>query len=233
MNNISIINKNWYRAAGILSVTAAFILIISDLFLTYSPNAGAIDMLDMYVLEFSIWRLYIGALLGVFFVPFYLLGYWLIFRALRPAGFWYSFPVLIITGYVITLGFSQVHSFFGIRGIILQTGYSISNDFINYYKPIIEKLNLFEMPIVFFTYILGIFLPSLCIMIVILVKKTYYKKWMAFFNVTIIFILFYLSKFISLNIYNFLLDISINTGHLLLFLMPTIIFWNGERKLEV
>ena len=169
--------------------------------------------------------------MGVFLIPFYLAGYWLIFRALRPAGFGWSFAVQIIDFYSISLGFGQVHSFFGIRRIMLQEGNKISEDFITYYEPIMDKLTTFEMPIVVVTYGLGMLVPSLLIMFIVLTKKTHYRKWMAFANVLVVFVLSYLSKFISSDLHNILMDISINTGRLLLFLMPTIILWNGERRI--
>jgi hypothetical protein len=175
--------------------------------------------------------LYAGGLLGVFAVPFYLAGYWLIYKALRPGGFWAAFHVVLTAGYGILLGFSQVHSFFGIRGIMLQTGAGISPEFVDlFFKPIVERIASFEVPIVILTYGLGIVVPSLWTMVVILIRKTRYPRWTASINVVTVFIVLSLSRFVSQQLYSVLGDIAVNVGHAVFFLIPTVLLWNETKE---
>ena len=86
-------------ALGLLAICAAALLACADLALLYSSDGvygfGRYEPLA----EVARWRLLLGHYLGVLLLPAYIPGYWLVFRGLRDAGPWRSWPVFLLGSY--------------------------------------------------------------------------------------------------------------------------------------
>ena len=224
------LNNKTIRLFGIFAVISSLIICFSDILITYNPDPGnggvEKEILDLFMLEFSNLRIYLGTFLGLFFIPFYCLGYYLIYKAIKPAGKYIPLIFLLISIFGLIFGFSQIHSSFGYKALFLKSGYKVSEEFLNYYKSCIKNILPFQMIIIIVSYSLSIFINSIIFIFVVIMRNTLYKKWMLLCNPLFIILLFSGLSRIFPNIFSILRPISVNFGNFIFFLTPTILLWN-------
>ena len=107
------------RIAGLLAVLAAILLSLADISFLYSPKGGYESEEMLFLLDIPLWRLKLGHFLGVFALPFYLFGYWIVYRALKPAGRWFSLPIFWIITYGVIVG-AVLHGSIAMYAILMQ-----------------------------------------------------------------------------------------------------------------
>jgi hypothetical protein len=110
-------------ALGLLAICAAALLSLADMALLYSP-AGVYGFAPYQPLaDAPHWRLLVGHYLGVLLLPAYIPGYWMVFRGLRNAGVWRSWPVFLIGSYTAAIA-GALHGLTGLVALIVQHGES-------------------------------------------------------------------------------------------------------------
>lgn len=113
---------------GILACAGAFIGVLADLFSGWSnsPNfmntAISIDIgsIKGLYIEKPRWTFVLGNYLGVFFIPFHMAGFFLVYLALKPAGNIKSLIFLIGSFYLIAIG-TGYHGTFAFIGDTIQS----------------------------------------------------------------------------------------------------------------
>lgn len=108
-------------AVGLLAVAGAALLTLADMALMAPSGAAhAWPPPDQFA-ELSRWRLLTGYALGVLLVPAYIPGYWLVFRGLRNAGGWLSWPVLVLGSYTAAVT-GALHAMPPLIGLLARHG---------------------------------------------------------------------------------------------------------------
>ena len=106
---------------GVLVACAAALLALADMALL-SSAAGEHAFGDYGRLaEVPRWRLLLGHYLGILLLPAYVPGYWLVFRGLRQAGGWRSWPVFLIGSYSAIIA-GAYHGLIALFALIVQLG---------------------------------------------------------------------------------------------------------------
>jgi hypothetical protein len=168
-----------------ISIMAACIGCIADILLLYHPD-GNYHLGDyQFFLDISKGRMIPGYYLGILFIAFELLGFWLVSKAIFPKEkqknslFFASICFLFLLGVV----YHAAVTFIGV--IIKETPNGL--DIINQYQSLFRPLEI----------IMGIFLiiPTFFIIQRVLKGNTLLPKWIVFFNPVLVYgiiILFYL-----------------------------------------
>lgn len=123
------LNKRNIILIGVFALVGAFVGVLADLFSAWSntPNtmktALSIDIESIKGI-FSgkpRWTFVLGNYLGVFFIPFHMFGFFLVYRALKPAGNLKAIIFLIVSFYLVALG-AGFHGTLAFIGDIIQSG---------------------------------------------------------------------------------------------------------------
>lgn len=186
------LNRKQILFVGLLACTGAFIGVLADLFSGWSssPNlmntAISIDINSIkgLFLEKPRWTFVLGNYLGVLFIPFHMLGFLLVYFALKPAGNFKSLIVLAGSFYLIAIG-SGFHGTFAFIGDTIQSG---NEELLIKMVPYWQNWGL--------TLVSGYLVLSLYLFFLIISDSTLYSKWAAFLSP--IALLFYSSTLITL-----------------------------------
>lgn len=114
---------------GTVACIGAFLGVLADLFSGWSntPNmmntaiSIEIDSIKGLYTGKPRWSFVLGNYLGVFFIPFHMFGFLLVYLALRPAGNKKALFILVGSFYLVALG-SGFHGTFAFIGDTIQSG---------------------------------------------------------------------------------------------------------------
>jgi hypothetical protein len=97
------------RLAGLVGIAATAAMVVADLVMLYIPSRGGGWRLQQLAAAVSPARLLIGDYLGVFVLPFVLVGLAHIYLGLRSAGPWWAVPPVALLTYTYILGAAFHH----------------------------------------------------------------------------------------------------------------------------
>lgn len=197
------------KLAGIIGLFGAVIVGIGEFLLHYSKAGYAGNNYSFFV-SIADSRLIRGHFLVVFFVPFYIAGYWHFYLAIKPGSSKLALAVLIAGVFAFVIGGMWIASR-GMLGFIAKSyaAGETSLSLLDKYKLLMETLVQVLRLIVL--------LISVLFVTAILTRKTLYPRWMAFFNpaliLAVVFALFYLLPSIG----NIIAPTAMNVTHITVF----------------
>jgi hypothetical protein len=97
------------RLGGVIGILATATLVVADLVMLYAPPRGATPPLQHFAVAVSRQRLIWGDYLGLFALPFVLVGLLHVYVGLRSAGFWLAIVPVGFLGYAYVLGAAFHH----------------------------------------------------------------------------------------------------------------------------
>lgn len=210
---------------GMLSV---LITIISDFILLGKPNSA----INFFVFgtetmwDIEPWRITLGTFIGVFALPFQLLGLLPLYFALKPAG--RILPIITLIGSVhailIGVAFHMSYAYIG-RGWALYHLNDISKEISS------KMINSFSFywSILLVIMSLDILLSSLIYIIIVIRGKTLFPKWMAIFSpIGVILITFPVILAFPYPIGGYIAPASINITTLIFFLITRVLYNKKE-----
>ena len=218
------------RIAGLLAVLAAILLSIADISFLYSPKGGYESEEMLFLLDIPLWRLKLGHFLGVFILPFYLFGYWIVYRALKPAGRWFSLPIFWIITYGVIVG-AVLHGSIAMYAILMQEHEAAAN--VETGRVLFQlmeiSLDLFE-PFQA-TAFLCFGLTAIWYFVAVFFKQTLLPRWMAFLNTILLHAPIVAAYFLIPSLGNILMPAAMNIAHVVFFFLITIHTWNKSDRL--
>ena len=173
------------RLFGIIGIIAALLGITADLLLLYVPNGGYENWDYQFFTQISTQRIYWGHLIGVLCIPFELVGFWQVYKALEPAGRRWVLLFLLPVLFVTIWGVAYHAMLAGFAAYMrLQAEVTIpealSTQTFEHLKDTLEPLgNLLFLLFVFISG--GLFY-------LIRYKETLYPKWVAWVNPLLIYL---------------------------------------------
>jgi hypothetical protein len=223
--------KTVYRVAGISSVMAAAMVAIADYLLEFSQNVElSAAIIEPVWLEIPEWRFQWSIYLCVLFVPFYIAGFWMIYRALSPTHKKTATAIFLLGSYGVVMGSPLIHTMISINPIVYKYGNSFSNEAFVFAQHLInDKFVPLIMPALLVHYLITWIIPPLLFFIAVISGKTIYPRWSAFLNPLFFFIFFALGMAVFPDIFRYLYVGSINKGNVVFFLMPAVLLWQGDR----
>jgi len=210
------------RTAGLIAVFATLAVAFGDELSLYAP--GGFDAIGYtHLLSISELRLKWGYFLGVFGLPFFILGFWHIYQGLKSAGTWLSLPVFLINTFVVVIG-TVTHGQTALLALLLQAQEKVLGEDLDVLVEIFNQFRFYYDPILLMLRVLTL-ITSIWFVIAVLSKRTRYPRWMAFFNPWLILIVLMVPGFISPNVGAHLTPPAFNIAHMLFFGISTMLLW--------
>lgn len=167
--------KKVIKVLGVLAVGGAIISVLADFFSGWSDNPNAMDSAISLSLE-NIkglfidkprWTFILGNYLAIFFLPFHIVGSYLIFLALKPASKRYAMVYFFSATYLAVLG-TGYHGTYAFVADIIQSGNeALMNKMLDYWLPLGTIL------------VVGYSIMSIYVFILILKNRSIFPKWVA------------------------------------------------------
>jgi hypothetical protein len=230
--NSTRIAPKYLRIAGILAVISALALTVADYLLEFSPEFRISNtIIEPFWLTAAPWRFSLSIFLAAFFLPFYIGGYWMVYRALRPSHPKIGMTIFLMGSYGIIMGSPIVHTVVSLFPVIYKSAQTYPREVVTFAEELItDQLFTIIMPMFITHYFLAFIIPPLLFFGAVIGGKSRYPLWTAFLNPFFIAILLIGGLFIWPEIFMYLTPGSINKGMVVFFLLPTILLWNGERE---
>jgi hypothetical protein len=171
-------SQNMLRLAGLLSILCTLVNAIADLLLFGGglPVSGA-EITVEALRSVPYQSVFIGNLLGVIVIPFWLLGLWPVYEALKPAGSWFAWPVVLFLGYALAL-FPLYHGAFAFYAAGYQALAAVSGDAQTILTEMMGRL-LAVRGALYTLIAVGATLGSLWFVATVVFRRTRYARWMA------------------------------------------------------
>jgi hypothetical protein len=173
MSYTTVTNPKTIMALGTLATFGAFMGVLADVFSAWSTNTSEMATAFSVGLE-SIrglyedkprWTYVLGNYLGVYFIPLHILGFFLVYQALKPANTKWAMVFLVLGLYFVPIGVG-LHGTLAFVGDIIQFRDSGLIDGIrDYWQPWAYSL-VFLYTIV-----------SILILVLILTGRSLYPRW--------------------------------------------------------
>jgi uncharacterized membrane protein YkgB len=158
------------RLAGVVGVLATTIMVIADLVMLYAPPRGGTPPLQHFAVAVSRHRLVLGDYLGLFALPFVLVGLLHVYIALRPAGFWFAVTPVALLGYSYVLGAAFHHGVALLVSAAQQDTTTAARLGAQFLRPLLMVFTVSAM------------LGAILLFLVLLMRRTAYPAWMAWLS---------------------------------------------------
>jgi len=231
MDNLNFNNKYIYRVFGILATFSAFVLIIADYLLEFNKEHGVdfskiVENNWIYIPD---WRFSFSIYLFSFLIPFYILGFYLLYKLLSKTNKLLAVVIFSLFSYGVIIGSPSIHTTMALNGLIYKFGImnNISSNLMS--KLIVDKITKAIFPIFVIHYLLTWFVTPSILFVYIIRGKSDFKRWMAFLNPLIFLIIGLIGISLVPNLFKYLAPGSINKGNFALFLLVTIKCWNYNK----
>ncbi len=168
-------NPKVVMGLGGLATFGAFMGVLADVFSAWAPNTSEMETAFSVSLE-SIrglyedkprWTYVLGNYLGVFFIPLHILGFFLVYQALKPASTKWATIFLVLGLYFTPIGVG-LHGTLAFVGDIIQ-----SRD-----AGLIEGIRDYWQPWAYSVVIVYAIIAAL-ILILVLTGRSLYPRWTA------------------------------------------------------
>lgn len=169
-----------------MGMLAAAVGMTADVLLLYVPNGGYENWDYRFFTQIGADRLLWGHFLGVIFIPFELLGFWQVYKALEPAGRRFVLPVMLPIVLVTVWGVAYHAMLAGLAAVMRLQGAgallpAVFEDTYLHLKTAIEPLGYLLFGI--FVYISG------GLFYLIRYRVTLYPRWVAWVNPLLVYLL--------------------------------------------
>lgn len=188
-NEISISGNNYFllKNAGYIAITAALLGAISDVLLLYTPNGGFLNPDFQFLKHISYSRLLSGALLGVFCIPFEILGSWQIYSVAKKENPKMAMLTIMAAVYFACIGVT-VHMLYGVIGVGMQMHTHLSSEYTMLINDHFKQLESFMKPVATVVILLHV-ISTLLFVLLIRKTKNIFPAWLTYVNPVTIYII--------------------------------------------
>lgn len=227
-------NTYVYRSMGISAVVAALLISIADYLLEFHKEYGVSStIVETAWVDMPSWRFSVSLYLCAFMIPFYLLGFWLLYKALCKSNKILARVVFILFSYGVVMGAPPlIHGVMSLNGVIYAYGIDqgLTHEFL---VSLIEgRITGTILPVFLFHYIVTWVVAPVIVFVHIISGKSVFRRWTAFLNPLVFLIIGLVGLQIFPQVFVYLAPGSINKGNAAMFLLVTINLWNEDDKLE-
>ena len=210
MNEISLL-----IFSGTLGVGASLLVGWGEFLLHYSQEGYGKNTSYEYMKEIPNYKLTKGHFLAVLSCPFYLIGFWHLYKMLEPAGTFLPLLITLVGSYGIIIGAIWI----GSRALIAKIVQQPENlALINFYHTFYESL----LSIVRLTTAL----TSIGFVYLVWQGETLYPTWMAFFNPLALLITIFLIYLMMPRIGKYIVPMALNVAYCIFFSFSTLIIYS-------
>ncbi|MCV0400120.1 MAG: hypothetical protein K5785_09025 [Nitrosarchaeum sp.] len=168
--------RNVIVALGVLATFSAVMGVTADVFSAWSPNESEmntafsvdLDSIRSFYDDKPRWTFILGNYFGVYFIPLHILGFFLVYHALKPANKNFALALFALSVYATTIGVG-LHGTLAFVGDILQSGNA----------ALIEGMKDYWQPWAYSLVVLYS-IVSVMILVLIITGRSLYPRWAAF-----------------------------------------------------
>ncbi len=197
------------KITGVIGLIGAIMVGIGEFLLHYNV-AGYNGNNYYFFVSISETRLIIGHFIVVFFVPFYIAGYWHFYLALKKGSHRLALSILILGVFAFVIGGMWIGSR-AMLGFIAKS-YAVGETTVE----VLEKYHFLMETLVQLLRIIMLFISGLFVY-AILKRETSYQKWVAFFNPALVLLIVFGIFFLFPKVGNYLVPTAMNITHLIVF----------------
>ncbi len=176
--------------------------------------------------EISVNRLMLGGVLGPIEAAFYIVGFWHIFLALKPAG---KIPAYLTFGalsWSVIVGAGAYHSSFVFKGLLLRAKHAAVHPQAAWFQSLFADSSRYTHLLYTVMFVLGL-AATFVFLFAVLRGRTHYPRWMVLFIPTLwVLLLPILASHVPPPAGGMLLGGSVNLSFLLYFCVSTLLLWN-------
>lgn len=168
-------NSKTIVALGVLATFGAFMGVLADVFSAWSPDTSEMATAFSVNLENITglfegkprWTYVLGNYLGIFFIPLHILGFFLVYQALKPASVKWARGFLVLSLYLTPIGVGLHGTLAFIGDIIQSQNAGLIHGIRDYWQPWAYSVAL------------GYAVVSVLIVGLILTGRSLYPRWVA------------------------------------------------------
>lgn len=214
------------RLTGLVSIMAALMGSAGDLALQYTSNTEHLmSRRALYLLDVPPGRLLVGHYLGVVGILLEIVGFWAVYRAMKPAGERYALPFFLVSAFGAMLG-ATFHATFVFVGLTLQAQSRVTGAAASEFTDLLASFSTARVGLAI-PALAAIAIGSFLYALTVGFKPTHYPRWMALCNPLIFLLLVVALTLLVPATAPVLAPTAINASHLLFFLCSTITTWSG------
>lgn len=217
------------RIFGITSVIAALLITVADYLLEFNIEYGVSStIVEEAWSSMASWRFSSSIYLCSFMIPFYILGFYLLYKAIKKTNKNIALVLFILFSYGTIMGSPLIHGIMNLNAIIYKFGIenNLSHQLL---KNLIEnKITIVVLPVFLFHYLITWVIAPIILFIYIISGKSIFKRWQALLNPLIFMLVGFLGLKLFPNFFKYLTPGSINKANATLFFLLTIKMWNNE-----
>jgi hypothetical protein len=158
---------------GALATFGALMGVVADVLSVWSPNTNQMGTAFSVGLENILglyegkprWSYVLGNYIGIYFIPFHILGFFLIFQALKPASVKWARVFLVLALYLTPIGVGLHGSLAFVGDIIQSKDANLIDGMQDYWQPWAYSL------------VFGYAIVSALIALLILTGRSLYQQW--------------------------------------------------------
>jgi hypothetical protein len=228
---ISHASQTLLRFAGCLAVGGGLANVVADYLLRGGPApvaASEITLATLSAVPFA--SVFAGSVLGAAVIPFWLLGLWPVYAALRPAGRWLALLPVLFLGYGVALA-SGFHGAFAFYAAGYQALGAAPGDAQPILTELTERFRAYHDAL--FTLLAATWtLGSVGFVVATLFFRTHYARWMAAASPLLVPLTMPLVQALPAPIGGYVRPIHGTSVWTLFFLISTAVTWNLETTRE-
>lgn len=223
--------QNLYRFMGVSSVFAALILTVADYLLEFHKEYGlSSSIVEPAWLEMAPWRFSLSIYLCMFMIPFYLLGFWLLYKVVSKTNKTLALILFVLFSYGVVMGSPFIHGVMGLNSVIYAFLFDngVSHELL---------VNLIEgtlfptiLPVFLVHYLITWVAAPLLLFFHIIRDKSVFRRWTAFLNPFVFLLIGVVGLKLYPQLFAYLAPGAINKGNAAMFALVAIRMWNGESK---
>ena len=230
IKNIFENKRSLYRFMGITASVSALLISVADFLLEFNKEYGiSTEIVEAEWINTPNWRFLSSMYLCEFLIPFYILGFWLLYKVISKNNKKLAIVLFSLFSYGVIMGSPLVHGMMCLNAIIYKFGIGngLSHELL---KQLIEgQITNSVMPVFLVHYIITWFIASTILFLHIIRGKSILKRWTAFLNPLVFMIIWLLGLILVPKLFVYITPGAINKGNAVLFLLLTIKMWNyGE-----
>lgn len=222
--------KNLFIFMGIAAAVSALVIAAADYLLEFNPDYGiSTDIVEPAWAEMNLLRPVISMNLCAFFIPFYIPGFWLLYRVIAETSRKTAVTLFVMFSYGVIMGSPLLHGVMSINPVLFKSGieYGVERGVLT--ALIENNITSAVLPVFIFHYLITWVAAPLILFIYIISGRSVLKRWTAFAN-PLIFMLAGLGLKVMLpSVGVYLVPGSINKGNAALFLILAL-YMRAEQK---
>ncbi len=218
------------RAAGLLAVAGGIANAVSDYMLQggLKPGPGVNTYLQLAEAPYD--QVFLGSIIGNAAIPLWLLGFWPVYVALRPAGRNLALPPVLLLAYAFSI-FPGYHGSYALYAAGFQAQAAAPAELAGTLATMVERMHAYHEAVLLpisFTVPIG----SLWFAAVVLFRETHYPRWVAILSPIIAPLTQPLAEMLPAPIGAYIRPAWGTTIFTLLFLVTTLVVWNVSLERE-